>query len=229
MRAVRVAVGEPRRWRVWDLPTRLAHWLLVALFCCSWWTAETGRLDGHRLSGCSILALLLFRVGWGLFGSSSARFAGFLRGPAAVRDYARRLLERPGAESAGHNPMGGWSVMAMLAALLLQAGSGLFAVDTDGIESGPLSHLLSFPAGRSAAAVHGYSFDLLLVLVGLHLAAIAFYVFYKQQNLLRAMLDGMKALPADPRFRFVGWRRALLAALLAAGLVWALVGGPWAA
>lgn len=222
-----MADDDGQAQRVWDLPTRLAHAALIALFAFSWWSGENGELAWHRASGYAILTLLLFRLGWGFAGSTTARFASFLRGPRAVLAYASQLFRRPGTRSVGHNPMGGWSVLAMLALLLLQTATGLFAVDTDGLESGPLSHFVSFGTGRGFAAVHGWCFDGLLVLIGLHLAAVLFYLAYKRDNLVAAMVGGYRRLPpgAADALRFAALWKAALALGLAAALVAALVLG----
>ena len=212
--------------RVWDLPTRLVHWLLVGLFAFSWWSAENGELAWHRLSGYAVLTLLLFRLAWGFAGSDSARFAVFVAGPRAVLAYARQLLRRPATPLAGHNPMGGWSVLGLLLLLLVQTGSGLFSVDVDGLESGPLSHRVSFSTGRAIAELHELSFNVLLVLLGLHLAAMLFYRVYHGENLVTAMFSGRKRVPPQSAatLRFAGLPRALALLVLAALLVAALVG-----
>src|SRR5690242_6646079 len=132
------------RVRVWDGPTRIAHWFMALLFGLSWWTAETGHLEWHRWSGYGLLGLLVFRILWGFFGSSTARFAQFLRGPREIVAYVRgRWSLAP-----GHNPLGALSVLTLLLLLLAQVTLGLFAVDIDGIESGPLSSHVSFGTGR---------------------------------------------------------------------------------
>ena len=131
--------------RVWDLPTRLVHWLVVLGVALSWWTGETGRLEWHRWSGYGLLGLVAFRIYWGFFGSSTARFRQFLRGPRTVIGYLRGAWP----PAPGHNPLGALSVLALLALLATQIVLGLFAVDVDGIESGPLSLYVSFDAGRS--------------------------------------------------------------------------------
>jgi cytochrome b len=182
--------------QVWDLPVRVTHWLIAALFFFSWWSAENDQLEWHMLSGYATLTLVLFRLYWGLIGSSTARFAAFVRGPGAVTRYASRLFVRGERGSAGHNPMGGWSAIAMLGFLLLQTILGLFAVDVDGINSGPLDYLVSFDTGRMVAHWHGAVFNVLLGLVGLHLAAIAFYAIFRRENLVVSMLTGRKRLPA---------------------------------
>lgn len=159
--------------KVWDLPTRLFHWSIVFLVGFSWWSAEAGRMEWHYRSGVAALVAILFRVIWGFIGGSTARFTCFLRSPAAVIAYLREPKGAP--EVAGHNPLGGYSVLALLLTLATQVGTGLFAVDVDGIESGPLSYLVSFEQGRSAAGVHHLSFTALQLLVALHLLAIVYY------------------------------------------------------
>ena len=179
------------RTRVWDVPTRLTHWLLVVLVAASWWTAETGRLEWHRWSGYVLLGLLVFRIYWGFVGSSTAKFSGFVSGPKAIATY----LKGGWTVSAGHNPLGALSVVALLVLLVLQITLGLFAVDIDGIESGPLSLYVSFEAGRVAASWHCDVFNVLLGLIALHLVAVAYYVFFRKQRLVAAMVHGERAYP----------------------------------
>lgn len=202
--------------QVWDIPTRLFHWLLVALFAFSWYSAENGMMDWHRRSGLVLLGLVTFRLVWGLVGGSTARFAHFVRGPGAVVRYLR------GAPAGiGHNPLGGLSVIAMLALLVVQIVAGLFAVDVDGLESGPLSDRLDFDQGRLAAKVHHLCFDALLVVVGIHILAIVIYRL-RGRNLVTPMLTGRDRqadaratalVPAYP-IAFAG------AVVLAAALAW---------
>lgn len=203
--------------RVWDVPVRVVHWSIVVLFAVSWWSAENRAMDWHVRSGLAVLALVAFRIVWGVIGSSTARFASFVRGPRAVAAYLRS-----GARTAGHSPLGAYSVLALLGALCVQIGAGLFAVDVDGIDSGPLAFLVSFDAGRLAAAIHEASFNLLLALVALHLAAVLFYVAVRKQPLVRRMITGRDAtLPQGDQdlIRAPAWRAAL-AALLAGGIAW---------
>ena len=204
--------------RVWDLPTRLFHWLLVILFGVSWWSAENRAMEWHVLSGTVLLGLVFFRLIWGLVGGSTARFASFVRRPRRVAAYLR------GSETAalGHNPLGGYSVIAMLLLLCVQIGTGLFATDIDGLDSGPLAYLVSFDQGRSAAEVHDAAFNVLLTLVGLHVLAIAFYVVIRRRNLVRPMVTGTRRDEHCPEGALVPARPLVLvlAALAAAGLAW---------
>ena len=210
------------RVKVWDAPTRLFHWSLVALIPLSWWTAEEERLDLHVPLGLTMLGLLMFRLLWGLFGSSTARFAGFVRGPRAAFDYLRGRA----APAIGHNPLGALSVVAMLAALAVQVGLGLFASDEDGLASGPLAHLVDDETSEEMTELHEANFDILLVLIGLHLAAILFYAVVKRCDLVTPMITGSDEAPegAAPMRRAPAWRFALAAAAAAAAALWVAVG-----
>lgn len=205
--------------RVWDLPTRLFHWLLVMLFAFSWWSAEQREMDWHRWSGLGVLALVAFRLVWGVIGGSTARFASFVRSPLRVIGYLTGKAPHSGA---GHNPLGGWSVLALLGVIALQLLSGLFAVDTDGLESGYLSHLVTFEQGRQAADVHEIAFNLAMILIAVHLLAIAFYRVVKRRNLVAPMVTGRDGEldPAGQGLVPAGPVRFLIAATLAAALAW---------
>jgi len=180
------------RQKVWDGPTRLFHWLLAGLFFFSWWTAVNRLMDWHRASGLTILGLLVFRLWWGFAGSETARFTSFIKGPKAILSYASGLFGRSHQLAFGHNPLGAVSVAAMLLALVAQVGLGLFAMDTDGIESGPLARFVSFEFAQATGELHETSFRILLVLVGLHIAAILFYLAVKHVNLMRPMVTGYR-------------------------------------
>jgi cytochrome b len=207
------------RVRIWDGPTRLVHWLLVALIPFSWWTAETGRLEWHRWSGYSLLGLVLFRIYWGFAGGSTARFSQFVRGPRKVVSY----LKGAWTVTAGHNPLGALSVLLLLAFLLAQVLLGLFAVDVDGIESGPLSLYVSFEAGRRAAEWHELVFNVLMTLILVHVVAVLYYLLFRKQNLIGAMVSGKRAYESQvaPVSR-ASWLRLIGGILLSASLTWAV-------
>lgn len=225
--AAEPAAGADRavRARLWDAPTRLVHWALVGLIAFAWWSAETGKMDWHRWSGYAVLHLLVFRLIWGVWGSANARFASFVKGPAATLAYLRTLPSRAKADMPGHNPAGAWSVLTILAVLIAQVATGLYAVDVDGIESGPLSDRVSFDLGRRMAHWHHWSFWALEALVLLHLAAIAFYLVWKRANLVRAMVTGRQEFSSDPKLGFAPLWRAGVAAVIAAGLAWFVARG----
>jgi cytochrome b len=212
---------DVRRAPVWDLPVRATHWLLALLIPFSWWSAMNDHLPWHRLSGYTILGLLTFRVIWGIVGSPTARFAQFLRGPRGVVAY----LAGKAAPVVGHNPLGGWSVAAMLVALAAQVGLGLFSVDEDSIEAGPLSKFVNFDTSRAIAHLHAQLFWVLLGLIGLHLGAVAVYAF-RRRNLVWPMITGVAPLGRDvqPRPLAPAWR-ILPVAALAAGVAWFVAHG----
>ena len=211
---------------VWDFPTRAFHWLLVVLLGFSWWSAETDHMDWHLLSGLTVCGLLIFRILWGVFGTGTARFTQFVKGPRTIWAYLRPGEGAPRVAPIGHNPLGGWSVIVMLLLLVIQTVSGLFAVDVDGVESGPLSALLDFDQGRIAAKIHHLSFNFLLALIALHVLAILFYLVVKRRNLIRAMVTGSQPVlgEAQPVAKAGLWR--LAAAIIAAALLsWWIAGG----
>jgi cytochrome b len=181
---------------VWDLPTRVFHWSLVVLVVLSF---VTGRMGGtamqyHEWGGAAILVLILFRVLWGVWGGTPSRFSSFVRGPRKVFAYARSLLGKSHERYLGHNPMGAWSIIAMLAVLLVQAVTGLFAND-DILTEGPLYHLVSKTTSDWLTRIHHFNQNLLMALVALHLAAILYYWIAKRENLILPMITGRKRWP----------------------------------
>lgn len=188
--------GEPatERVRVWDPGVRLFHWALALCVTAGWLLGEFGPaiMSWHFYVGYAVLALIGFRLVWGFVGPPEARFASFLRRPAAVADYLRTVGERRPSRWRGHNPLGGWSVAAILLLLAAQAGTGLFADADDYLNVGPLAGWIAPQARLTAAAWHAILSKAVLGVVVLHLAAIAFYALWKRENLVRPMIDGWK-------------------------------------
>lgn len=211
--------------RIWDLPTRLFHWTLVALIAFSWWSAEEEHLDWHFWSGLAVLSLLVFRLLWGLFGSSTARFANFVRGPRQVVAYLKNMK---GWRAIGHSPLGALSVLAMLGAIAVQVCLGLFAVDKDGLFEGPLAYLVSLETSEEIADLHEDWFDVLLVLIGLHIAALLFYRLVLGKKLIGPMVTGQGDTEASVEpMRRGRWWVALLC--LVGGIAvtrWVIAGAP---
>lgn len=215
----------PQPVRVWDLPTRLFHWTLAATIVGSVASAKIGgnAMVWHFRFGYVVFALLAFRILWGLVGGRWSRFVSFLFSPADTWRYLRGR-PRPGERlDVGHSPLGALSVFALLAVLAAQVATGLVA-DDEIASIGPLNRFVSFDTGLAATAWHkDWGQWLILGLVGLHLAAIAFYT-WRGRGLVGAMIDGDKALPADtPASRDTAATRALSALLLAgcaAGVAW---------
>lgn len=212
-----------QRVRVWDVPTRLFHWSIVFLIIISWLSADQGYMRVHLWSGMTLLSLLLFRIGWGLIGSTTSRFRDFLHSPRQIIAYfsphARSLY-------AGHNPAGGLMVVVLLVALLGQVTTGLFA--NDGLKFvGPLALLVSDDASDRLTRVHGLIFDIILALIWLHLVAVGFYYFVKGQNLVAPMMNGWKHrrnVPDEIAIKFVHPALALgLLLISAATVAWILL------
>jgi len=209
--------------RVWDLPTRLFHWLLVVLIALQYATAEFRLLDmeWHFRFGYATLALIVFRVLWGIVGSQTSRFTMFVRSPSIVFRHTVSLLSNKAATSVGHNPLGGWSVLVLLASVLLQTISGLFA--SDGIDTqGPLSDRLTTATVKTWTRIHEWNQDVLLVLIALHVLAIALYYLLRNENLLGPMFTGRTLVDSEP-LRFAGMLRALVVLTVAIAAVAALV------
>ncbi|HWI76897.1 MAG TPA: cytochrome b/b6 domain-containing protein [Sphingomicrobium sp.] len=211
--------------RVWDLPTRLFHWSLVLLIGLSWWTAETDQDDLHLWLGYGVLFLLVFRVLWGFLGSSTARFSAFVRGPRAVVEYVRNRFRWP---LAGHAPLGALSVLALLALLIVQVGTGLFAMDEDGLFGGPLAYLVGIGTSDTLTELHEELFDWLLILIGLHIAAILLYRLALGRNLLGPMISGKADLPRGMEpMRPATPLVAIVCVLVAlAATAWVMLGAP---
>ena len=198
---------------LWDLPVRLIHWSLVVYLPLAWWSAEEGNMDLHGRVGYTVLVLVATRLVWGLVGSRHARFSDFLVGPRAILHY----LKGQGARSRGHNPLGGWAVLVLLGLLLAQATSGLFNSD-DIMFNGPFYYAASTGFRDRMGVVHEYAFDLLVVFVALHLAAVLFHQLRLKEKLIQAMIRG-KAQGREGQARPVSLILALvIAAALAGGL-----------
>lgn len=210
---------------VWDVPIRLFHWTLAGLIGFSWWTARSGHIDWHLYSGFGILSLLIFRLLWGLFGSSTARFANFVRGPSGVLTFLR---DNASWKAAGHTPLGALSIIAMLGAILVQVSLGLFATDEDGLNEGPLAHFISIDASDQVREIHERWFYVILALVVLHVGAILYYRLFQNKKLAKAMIIGTNRIdPGIAPMRPGKWWAALLC--LAAGIAitrWIIAGVP---
>ena len=215
------------RVRVWDLPTRVFHWGLAFLAVFSFTTGKVGGawMEWHLKSGYGVLTLLVFRVIWGLAGSSTARFGRFVRGPRAALLYARGLASRAHVATFGHNPLGGWMVVAMLVAFTAQAVSGLFSDDEISTQ-GPLAGKVSNAMVSRMSALHSYNEWVLVALVALHLVAIAAYTFALRARLVGAMVHGWTqpspgSVPVEHRMA-PPWR-AFIALAAAVALVYYVV------
>ena len=200
--------------RIWDLPVRLFHWAIVLLVPALWATHEWDMLDTHILLGEIMLGLVLWRLLWGVLGSSTARFASFVRGPGAVLNYLRS-----GGKAFGHNPLGGWSVVAMLLLLAVQVGLGLFAADEDALYEGPLAYRVSYETARTFAHRHETVFWILVAIISLRVLAIFYYRIVKRDDLITPMITGRGEAVADaPALVPAPIWRFLLSVVLAIGM-----------
>jgi len=183
---------------VWDVFVRCFHWSLVLLFTVSVITGEIGGglIVWHMRSGYAILALVVFRIIWGVVGGEYARFGSFLGSPVRAIAYAKGMLGKTHEPVIGHNPLGGWMVLVMLLLLGTQAVLGLFSND-EIATTGPLARYVSDETSLTLMSRHRTLGTVLLVLVGVHIAAVLFHLFIKKENLIRAMFHGNKALPRD--------------------------------
>ena len=225
--------------KVWDIWVRLFHWFLVAFIALSYLTGEIGGLDFtvpgtdrfisnmnlHVLSGITILGLVAFRIIWGFAGSTTARFKNFLNGPGVILSYVKTILKGPITFFAGHNPAGGAVVMVILIALLIQAGTGLFAQDDSFFATkGPLAFLVADETSKEVTGFHKQWWEYAIVtLIVLHITANLFYWLIKKQDLIVAMFTGRRRLPdgeADPNLSFSSARLGVAIAIGVAVLMW---------
>jgi cytochrome b len=184
---------------LWDIPTRTFHWLLAALVCTGWILGEFGPFikTWHFYCGYAIGCLVVLRVLRGLFGGSPNSFWSFIYGPRTTLAYARTLFSRKPSHWPGHNPMGGLSVLALLAVLAVQVTSGLFA-DDEILNQGPLAHYVSAETRGEFSAIHGINSKIILGLVALHVFIVLFYWVWKHENLIKPMLTGRKMVKTEP-------------------------------
>jgi cytochrome b len=195
---------------VWDTPTRLFHWLVVALVVAAYVTWRLNWMDWHAQVGDALLALLLFRLLLGFFGSETTRFSRFLASPTAALRYLAHIFHREPDRQAGHNPAGGWMVLLLLALLLGETLTGLY-VANDVADVGPFTELVAAPIANAITVLHLIFWDALLLAMGLHVLAILVYAVAKGHNLVLPMITGWKTLPDNvPQPHMVGASRTLL-------------------
>lgn len=176
--------------RAWDLPVRVFHWLLVAAIATSYFSVEYAYMEVHETSGIVILSLLLTRLLWGVVGSTTARFADFLAAPGAVVRYVKAFRAGRPEHPLGHSPLGGWAVLVLLGACVVQATLGLFSND-DFFFDGPLVRYISDDLSDALTGWHHRFFNVLVALIVLHVLANIVYL-RKGQNLIRPMVTGSK-------------------------------------
>jgi cytochrome b len=186
---------------VWDLPVRAFHWALAVAVAASYFTHTLGiqYFRYHVWCGYSVIVLVIFRIAWGFVGTRHARFSSFVRGPAAAWRYLSGRSHDKERRYAGHNPVGGWMVLVLLAILLVQAVTGLFGND-EIADVGPLYGLIGNDWSLRLTSLHRRLFDWIAVAIALHVAAVLAYRIVKKRNLITPMLTGSKpatVVPAD--------------------------------
>lgn len=225
-------VEAPAKGRlVWDLPVRLFHWGLVVAIAGAFVTNRLGVawFKYHVWCGYAVLTLALFRILWGFVGPRHARFGSFLRGPAATLRYAVGLSRGFHARYAGHNPLGGWMVAALLIALGVHAAAGLFGND-EIYNTGPLSGYVSKDVSLALTSLHRILFYWIAAAIGLHILAVVVHQMFDQPDLIRAMVTGRKSRAVVAEQEEIAssrcWLAALLVLAIAAALAWIVVHAP---
>lgn len=209
--------------KVWDLPTRVFHWLLALLVGGAWLSVELGYMEIHGLVGQAILTLVVYRLIWGVVGSETAQFWNFIRGPKAVLGYARGLLSGRNSEPVGHNPLGACMIVGLLLLLATQAVLGLMSND-DVLFEGPLFNLVGKEWSDTITGIHHLLYNAILLAVIAHVCAAFYYLIVKKENLIGAMITGVKWWPEPlPSIRMTPVWLALPVLAAAAALVWAAV------
>lgn len=215
---------------VWDRATRGFHWALVGMVAICWFTSEAeGALFWtHLVSGYGVLLLVFFRLTWGVLGSRHARFGKFVCGWTAVREHVQRLLALTPPRHIGHNPLGGWMILALLAGLALIVATGMFAAD-DG-DAGPYAMLVKSGIADALSEVHETLSSFLLFLIALHVLGVLADSLLGRQNLVRAMWTGIKRVPTNDPENDVSeppaWRFILALMVSAMGLAAVIWGAP---
>ena len=181
---------------VWDAATRLFHWLTVALVIACYVSWRINWMDWHAWTGDALLTLVFFRLLWGFFGSETARFSAFVASPRAAARYLAHVLRREPDRQIGHNPVGGWMVLLLLALLLVEALSGLY-VANDIADEGPLTEMVPSFVANLITDLHAYFWDALIAATVLHVIAILLYAAVIRHDLVTPMITGRKTLPRD--------------------------------
>lgn len=180
--------------KLWDPLLRLFHWLLAGAVIVAWYLGKFGPnvMTWHFWAGYMVIGLLAFRLVWGLVGPRPARFTSLIHSPNATVGYLRHMFSRSPSHWPGHNPLGGLSVIAMLAMLAAQVSTGLISDPDDFINVGPLASYVSSATRAKAVGWHEAGATIILVLVLLHVAMILFYRFWKKEDLISPMITGDK-------------------------------------
>ena len=210
--------------RVWDLPLRIFHWALAVLVGVMFISAELDNFEIHILAGQGIVILMAVRIVWGIIGSSNARFSSWFFAPGEYVNYLKSLPKKEPSYSLSHSPIGSLAVIAIMIAVIVQVSTGLVSSDVDGLVEGPFAYYVSYEISRWAGDVHVQHERWLLALIIVHIAANAFYFFYKKDNLVRPMITGSKQVPMQkapaPPVLAPNWKGLAAAVVVAAAVLW---------
>lgn len=209
--------------RVWDWPVRLCHWSIVLLVSAQWITIEfmDDAIEWHAWFGYVLLGIIVFRIIWGFIGTRYAKFGEFIASPKTCYQYLRDSAQGSAKVYTGHNPLGGWMALLLLLLILAQAITGLFMTD-DIFFSAPYYDAIDSDLQSLMSTIHHQAFTALQIAILLHVLAALVYVVFKKQPLIRALLTGKKPTD-DPENDGKYWVKALLLALVVAGLVYMLI------
>jgi len=212
--------------RVWDWPVRLTHWSFALLVPAMWITADNSQWGWHMRLGHVLLALLIFRVIWGVIGTDTARFSSFVKGPLAVIGYLRGGYDEKGNK--GHSPLAALAVLALLGVMSVQVGMGLFAGDPFDGATGPLNPLVGVMTADRITTTHEWFWWLVFGMIGLHLSAIAIYGMVRMENLVGAMIGGRaEKKPSVSDNPPAQWTKALGALAVSVAIAgWIYAGAP---
>lgn len=219
-------MNQDKKILIWDIPTRLFHWLLVISLFAAWYTSEQDgeMVEQHMQVGYFILGLVLFRILWGFCGTRHARFMSFFPSPSSIKQYLADTTTNQ--ESSGHNPLGAIMVFVMLILIFLQALTGLF-INDDIFSEGPYYGVLNDFWQQVASFIHHNGFNFLIAAIALHIAAIVYYRIVKNINLVAAMITGKKSVQNVDSNEGISssrlWLAIILIALVTAFIYWLVV------
>ncbi|MET0355726.1 MAG: cytochrome b/b6 domain-containing protein [Cellvibrio sp.] len=217
--------------KIWDLPVRVFHWSLVILFITAYVTNSLGPnyFKYHLWSGYALIILVVFRLIWGLVGTYHARFINFVSNPVATIKYALSVFKRKDAHYLGHNPLGAVMVVVLLLAILVQAVTGLFTND-EIINLGPLYAYVSDELSLELTSLHRQLFYWIVGAVVLHIAAVLFHLWFKRDNIIKAMFTGNKnaenVVDAKPIKSSKIWLAVIIVIVLTLILIWVISNAP---
>ncbi|RYG18024.1 MAG: cytochrome B [Chitinophagaceae bacterium] len=217
--------------KIWDLPVRLFHWLLVITIAAAYITNSLGinYFKYHAWCGYAVIVLVVFRIVWGFVGTYHAKFSSFIRNPVTTFKYSISYFKRHSSHYAGHNPLGAVMVVIFLVTLFAQAVTGLFSND-EIFNVGPLYNYVSAELSLQLTSLHRQLFYWIMGAVVLHVLAVLIHVFFKRENIIKSMITGNKPRSFYSEVRPLKssrvWLALLIIILVAAGLAWIIFQAP---